>query len=258
LGYIAMADVFIDLEWFRCPEGYRFTTAGDAFPGKNWRKTWPDLDEEVLARNSGVCAPYRPLDQSGGGDLYLIFANIRSKENLWQFVQQFGPISSNFPGDSVSWWLRTAKVFRDLLSLKDRPKQLASFFNATKRRRYIEADIAQGISPPGEIDDSQLSQMVASIDLVAHPVGGMRLRISPDGLLGALWWQLGQKLSGNANFAECRHCGDWFGTGPGTGKHVDAEFCCNEHKVKYFSLQRSNHKGEAKSTSLPRRARRRR
>lgn len=244
-----MADVFIDLEWFRCPEGYRFTTAGDAFPGKNWRKTWPDLDEEVLARNSGVCAPYRPLDQSGGGDLYLIFANIRSKENLWQFVQQFGPISSNFPGDSVSWWLRTAKVFRDLLSLKDRPKQLASFFNTTELRIY---------------------PMVGSIDLVADPVKGVRLRISADGLLGALWWQLGQKLSGNANFAECRHCGDWFGTGPGTGKHVDAEFCCNEHKVKYFSLQRSKHKGEAKSgptdegwsrdsnTSLRRRARRRR
>ncbi len=232
-----MADVFIDLEWFRDPEGYRFTTAADAYPGKNWRKTWPDADEELIARNSGVWAPYRPLDQSGGGDLYLIFANIRSKENLWQFVQQFGPITSDFPGHSVSWALRQAKVFRDLLSIKDRPKQLASFFNATELRIY---------------------PMVGSIDLIADSVKGVRLRISADGLLGALWWQLGQKLSGNANFAECRHCGDWFGTGPGTGKHVDAEFCCNEHKVKYFSLQRSKHKGAAKSTSLPRRARRRR
>jgi hypothetical protein len=223
-----MANVFfIDLEWFRCPEGYRLTTAADVFPGKNWRKTWPDVDEEVIARNSGVWAPYRPLDQSGGGDLYLIFANIRSKESLWQFVQQFGPITSSV-GDSVSWALRQAKVFRDLLSLKDRPKQLASFFNPTVRRIY---------------------PFVGTIDLVADPVKGVRLRISPDQLLGALWWQLGQKLSGNANFAECRHCGDWFGTGPGTGKHVDAEFCCNEHKVKYFSLQRSKHKGKAKSTS---------
>jgi hypothetical protein len=233
-----MADVvFIDLEWFRCPDGYRFTTAAEAYPGKNWRKTWPDVDEEVIARNSPVWAPYRPLDQSGGGDLYLIFANMRSKESLWQFVQQFGPITSNFPGDSVSWALRQAKVFRDLLSIKDRPKQLASFFNATELRIY---------------------PMVGSIDLVADHARGVRLRISADQLLGALWWQLGQKLSGNVNFAECRHCGGWFGTGPGTGKHVDAEFCCNEHKVKYFSLQRSKHKGEAKTTSLPRRARQRR
>src|SRR6267378_923907 len=116
-----MANVLIDLEWFRCPEGYRFTTHAEAFPGENW----PDADEEVIARNSLVWAPYRPLDQSGGGDLYLIFANIRSKESLWQFVQQFGPITSSW-GDRIPWVLREAKLFRDLLSLKDRPKKLAS------------------------------------------------------------------------------------------------------------------------------------
>jgi hypothetical protein len=195
----------------------------------------------VIARNSLDRAPYRPLEQSGAGDLYLIYANIRSAESLLQFVQRFGPLTSSW-GDLVPWALRQAKFFRNLLSLKDRPKQLASFFNATKRRRYIEAEIAQGFSPRGEIDDSQLSEMVGSIDLVAHPVKGVRLRISPDQLIGALWWQLGQNLSGNVNFAECRHCGHWFETGPGTGTHVDAEFCCNEHKVKYFSLQRTKRK----------------
>ena len=41
---------------------------------------------------------------------------------------------------------------------------------------------------------------------------------------------------------QCRHCGEWFEAGPGTRLRADAEFCCGEHKVRHFSLQRSRRK----------------
>jgi hypothetical protein len=89
------------------------------------------------------------------------------------------------------------------------------------------------------LEEADLKERIGITYLVADPKKGVRLLISPETLIGALWWQLGQSLSGNVGFAECRQCGHWFETGPGTGKHVDAEFCCNEHKIRYFSLARS-------------------
>ena len=37
----------------------------------------------------------------------------------------------------------------------------------------------------------------------------------------------------------CRHCGEMFASGAGTGRRGDAVFCSNEHKIRYYSLQRS-------------------
>jgi hypothetical protein len=97
-----------------------------------------------------------------------------------------------------------------------------------------------GISMSKDVlEQTDLKERVGIAYLVADPKRGMRLQISPETLISALWSQLGQSLAGKVGFSECRHCGNWFETGPGTGKHVDAEFCCNDHKVRYFSLARS-------------------
>jgi hypothetical protein len=228
-----MANFFIDFEWFRCLDGYRFTSYPAAFPGQNWTD-----HSEMVARNSWERSPYRPFDEPGGGDLYLIFAHVRTTEGLMEFIQRFGPLTTAF-GEPIPWALRRAKFFRDLLKFNHRPKQLASFFNATKRKWAIASNESQGITDYGEIKEEDFKEMIGSIDLLADPIKGVRLRFTPHTLIDAMWWQLGQCLTGNISFGECRHCGRWFETGPGTGKHVDAEFCCNQHKVRYFSLARS-------------------
>jgi len=38
---------------------------------------------------------------------------------------------------------------------------------------------------------------------------------------------------------ECAHCGNFFKAGAGTGRRIDASFCCDEHRVRYHSLKRS-------------------
>ena len=88
------------------------------------------------------------------------------------------------------------------------------------------------------------NELVGMADIVADAKRGIQLRITTDTLIGGLWWQLAQKLSGETNIQRCRYCSAPFETGPGTGRHVDAAFCSNEHKVRFFSLARSKrHKG---------------
>ena len=36
----------------------------------------------------------------------------------------------------------------------------------------------------------------------------------------------------------CPHCGDAFVVGFGTGRRIDTQFCCNEHKVAFFNAAR--------------------
>jgi hypothetical protein len=223
-----MAGLLIDFEWFRCPQGYRLEK--EEISEGRWTP-------ETIMVGSPERAPYRPLDTPGGGDIYLIFANLRSREGLLQFVQRFGPLTE-YIADSVPDLLRTASLFRDLMSLRKEPKRQAAIFNAGLRERYKD-DAYEPRTFEDFLEARDLRQRAGTTYLVADPKRGVRLLISPQTLMSALWWQLGRSLSGDISFGECRHCGHLFETGPGTGKHVDAEFCCDQHKVRYFSLARS-------------------
>ena len=175
--------------------------------------------------------------------------------------------------------MRQAKLFRELLLRQRRPKALARFFLAELRaadaRSHKEAyeraeeaapdtieadptwpsipwafdvtiDARKGLRlrlkspPPGiKTNDPWLDIQIGEIDLVADANKGLRLRLKTDSLKSALWWQLGQKLSGNAIIRECRQCDKLFEVGRNTGRRSDATFCCNEHSVRFHSLRRS-------------------
>lgn len=137
-------------------------------------------------------------------------------------------------------------MFRVLLSNKKRPRKLASVFNSQVRAGLLAADkeVAKtvgeiSVPPRRNAQLGEFNRFVGTVDLVSDPVKGMRLRITTETFIGALWIQLGLKLSGAAVFRECRHCGGWFEAGAGTGRRADAEFCSNEHKIRFFSLNRT-------------------
>jgi hypothetical protein len=226
-----MSNVFIDFEWSKCPDGYRLSHRKE-------KVTNSDEDVEVVAPNSLKRIYYRPFDEPGGDDLYLMFSKVRSAKSFLEFTQNFG-LLAHYSVDRVPQALRCAKFFCDLLSYKNRPKQLAAFFKSAQQQRDIEvmAYDKAGVRPPA--GSFLWFESVANIEVVVDPATGLRLQVSCGSLETALWWQLCQALAGNVNFAACRHCGNWFKTGPGTGKHVDAEFCCEQHKIRHFSLARS-------------------
>jgi hypothetical protein len=240
LSVTSMAIVSIELETYRCPKGYRIVRAAEIARANGVDPhTYPD--EDWIVPNGSERASFRPLDKN---DMVCVaFAGVRTPERLLEFITLYGSLTGSSPqwGDSIPGCLGTSRRFYDLLSCKEKgPKKLASVFNSQRReieaRSYREA--GEPLAP--DHDFGVLSLLLGTVDLVADPVRGVHLRVKTDALIGALWWQLVQKLSGGTSIRTCRHCSALFETGPGTGKHIDATFCCDAHKVKYFSAARTH------------------
>jgi hypothetical protein len=235
-----VAALTIDLNWFRCPHGYRLVHARQAALEVGDRpETYPDEDWIVPASSERVF--YRPLDKYDM--LYMAFAKLGTPEKLLEFINLYGPLTRTSPGrgDSIVGRLKSSRRFLDLLSSKKYgPKKLASRFNSHVRESIADGYEKAAKEPlPKDYDFGTLNVLVGTADIVADPRRGIQLRTTTDTLLGGLWWQLAQKLSGETTIQSCRYCSTPFETGPGTGRHFDATFCCDEHKVRFFSLARS-------------------
>jgi hypothetical protein len=236
-----MTALKIELDWYRCPQGYRFARASDvARACGDDPRTY--ADEDWIVPNGNERVYYRPFDKN---DMICVaFAKLRTPESVREFISLYGSLIGSSPqwGDSVAACLRLSQRFYDLLSCKEKGRRrLATVFNSQVRESHIRGykrDV--GTSPPKDYNFGTLNQLIGTADIVPDPERGIQLRITTDSLIGGLWWQLANKLSGAINIRICRHCSAPFEAGPGTGRHVDANFCCDEHKVKYFSLARTN------------------
>jgi hypothetical protein len=227
------SDVLKDFEWHRDRKGYRLTRDPDriALHGRVPRRK--SLIGLIIVPNGGHSdsIKYRPF--AGGGDLWKAFASVKSPEGLVRFVNDHGSLETDhsrsppnpkmfvFRGESVRFILDCAKMFRELLRLKAQgdPRKLASYFESNR---------------PAHL---KFGGVIGRVELVVDPLTGLRLKMRPPNLLGALWCQLGLKLS-KATLRTCRACGEVFEVGAGTGLRADAEFCCREHKVEYFNHRR--------------------
>jgi hypothetical protein len=268
-----MTEFLIDFTWHRDPKGYRMVD----FNSLNlaWRLPQDDPWRCIvpLGRRRGLIK-YQPF--ASRGDLCFVFAQVSGPDQLLRFINNYGPLNDYYsrlgnapdweygennsvlsspnpfayitstgissywkcedgaeipadfiPGDPVPDCLRAGAAFRELLRLKERgsPKKLASFFHTSF------FDTANGVFWG--------NHHASMVDFVPDPKIGVRLRLRPPTLLGALWYQLGVKLSGDTSIKTCRHCNKLFETGSGTRLRSDAQFCCNEHKVEYFNRKRS-------------------
>src|SRR6476469_2169509 len=70
-------------------------------------------------------------------------------------------------------------------------------------------------------------------------ISRVRLRLTTESLLGAIWWELNQKSAGETTFRVCRQCGNPFEAGPGGDARADATFCRHECSALLHSLRRS-------------------
>jgi hypothetical protein len=227
------SDVLKDFEWHRDRKGYRLTRDPDLIGLHGRVPPRTSLIGLIIVPNGAHSdsIKYRPF--AGGGDLWKAFASVKSPEELVRFVNDHGPLRTDhspsppnpkmlvFRGESVRSILDCAKMFRELLLLKAQgdPRKLASYFESNRSA------------------DLRFDGVIGRVELVGDPSTGLRLKMRPPNLLGALWCQLGLKLS-NATLRTCRACGKVFEVGAGTRLRADAEFCCRAHKVEYFNRHR--------------------
>jgi hypothetical protein len=225
-----MFDVLIDFEWFRDKKGYRIVPFNSLNARWGQSKGY-DVNWIVPNGSEKDTLTHRPF--VGGGDLCAAFASVRSPEELLRFINVHGlltwgsmrisndPNFKDFPaGEPVPLGLAEAEMFRELLQLQalNSPKRLAAHF---------ESKIA------GFVGGGQ----VGRVEILPDSERGIRLKVTPPTLLGAMWYQLALKLSG-AVLRVCPLCHRVFEVGRGTGLRTDAKFCCTEHKVKFFNRNR--------------------
>jgi hypothetical protein len=201
----------IDFASWRDPSGYRLA------------KPMPDGVLRVVrdGRPNDELVVCRPLD--GTHELYRIYARtVATADDVLAFVQQYGPltVSANTPGDIVELVILHARTMRDLL-------------NAISSQRR------QSLS--GKFDTAPGSTLDAVV-VWDHVKKNLRWELRPRTLLDGLWLQFGQAVTRGAHIRTCAHCGEWFETGAGTGRRLDAKFCCDEHRTAFNSLKRSREK----------------
>jgi hypothetical protein len=220
----------IDLEWFRCPDGYRLVPRGP------FGSHGPPMDRVVAS--SDRTDAYRPFDHFDS--LYKEFAKVKTADDLLGFVKRFGLLEKGpdyeadfytadegelielagvgeYEGNSVPKYLTQARLFREILLRKESgPKSVAAFFRSHK-------EVGLGIG----------------FTLVANPSTGVEFAVTPYDLIQGLKFQLAQSLFGSTIIRACRWCGGLFEAGAGAKVRKDSTFCCREHSVLYHSHKRS-------------------
>jgi hypothetical protein len=225
----------IYLKWARDVTGYELVPATPGRPNASalgalattsaagsWATTLDRIyfgTPMLVVPRGGQAISYEPLDRDG---LYARFAGLRTPEDLLEFMNKFGPLTdagaSVAKGEDVANILNHSKAFRSILSIDDK-------------------ELSKLAALAGE-NGKQISRMDFFI-VEDRASGTLRLQFRPPDLLSALWLQLGQKISRNRPFRECRYCGSWFECGSGTGRRLDAIFCKDDHRVLFNSRKRS-------------------
>jgi hypothetical protein len=246
-----MALLHIDFEWWRDPAGYRMSeTETDpdviyhppnrsplhdlpVLPGQ-WGLAYHPFGIRVLSsadrdrvnpllvcRKGGELSPYRPLDHFGS--LYAKFAKLRSADDVLYFVEGYGPLTKDgldtSKGELVDGVLAHADAMRDLFI-------------------FLSGDRARRAKVISDLQVSPFAELEVTLEL-DPATEDLKLRLCPTSLLDSIWLQAAQELSSGAAVRQCRHCGDWFETGPRTGRRADAKFCSDEHRIAFNSLKRS-------------------
>jgi len=168
---------------------------------------------------------YRPLAVTDS--LFQIFANTATRpEGVLDFVRRFGPLT---------WDGGDPKIGEDVnlvISNAHHMRQLLSYSSGNQKGQYF---------PSSPYQASRSSSIEAQV--IWDPASeGPKWELRPSTLLDALWLQLGQALTAGAQIRQCEHCGNWFEAGRGTGRRLDAKFCCDEHRTAFNSLKRSREK----------------
>ena len=167
-------------------------------------------DSSLIVGKGGSQKLYRPLDEFP--TLFRVFGEIqKTPRGVLSFFEKFGPLThdgkAGGKGEKLSTVIDSAKLMESRLQ------------NITGRQEDIPQNRLQ-------------AHLVTDHD-------GVRLEFRPSRLIDALWFQLGQELSGGGVILRCIHCHKPFRAGPGYSRRADATFCLDEHRIEFNSFKRS-------------------
>jgi len=208
----AMPDLTFDFTWYKDLKGYRLIPAKPLKlrPGRSILDAKvADIQPARIVRNGGALQSYRPFDSFP--NLFQYFINVpRSEKGVLEFVERFGPLTYEGlqrDGDVVP-------------SVIDQAEEMLQVMR-------------------GRIIAMPLNKLNAAV-VTDH--NDMRLKVSPECLLDALWLQLAQAKSGPANFRECLQCHDLFMAGQAYERRADDRFCTDRCRIEHNSLERTRRK----------------
>jgi len=173
-----------------------------------------DITDRVVG-NGGALVPYKPLSKLP--ELFKVFAKIpRTAEGVLNFINTYG----HFTNAGLAH--RTGDMVPAVL---DEAEEISKRLNRLSLNSRLGADI-------------RITTLHASL-VTDRVTGGVELKLTPATLRDALWLQLAQAITEGAKIRKCLHCNEWFRAGPGADRRADAEFCSDEHRKRFNSLQRS-------------------
>ena len=186
-------------------KGYKIIPAKRPSAGASW------LDvpvRDAIARIVGCGGDHRALRLNERPMLYKEFANLKTPDELLEFITEYGPLTSK---NEIWKLLDVAAQMKDIMHKKTTP-------------------------PIWPVADLRAS--------IVTDKGAIAIKVRPARLLDALWLQLGQALSGGAQFRKCERpgCGEWFPVGGKSGRRLVARFCTDKCRIEHNSLERTRKK----------------
>jgi hypothetical protein len=102
---------------------------------------------------------------------------------------------------------------------------------------FIALEVNKRLSPSVVMEPEQEPPTCRVTPSLALLTGNrLQIRITPDNLLGALWWQCAQAIDGHRSYRRCDQCGTWFEVAPQAEKR-NRLFCSDACRVKAYRLR---------------------
>jgi hypothetical protein len=189
-----------EFTWSRDPDGYRLLETS-----------------ERVVRSGKRLETYKPLELHE--NLFGEFASIRqTADGVLNFVKKFGPLTlegtHSAEGEEVAAVIEAAQTISRLLLAKERKQIPSDLLSSRPRAVRLKVHLVDPASH-------------------RHP-----FTLVPETLLDAIWLQLADALSVNAEIHQCLQCEMWFPAGRGFGRRQDAKFCSAEHRILFNNQKR--------------------
>ena len=197
----------IDLEWWRCADGYELHGMG-------------------IESKSGRFEPYRPLSEFPA--LFDIFARKPpTAKGMLSFCNQFGALGSVI--DSSPPLVRPAKTGE----LIDRSLEL----HAQMRSAVLFYELDRVPVAVARCNSCGLAK--AGIHLREVSGGAIGIALVPGSLIQGLWIQFALHIASGNHLFRCEHCGTPFVVGTRTGRRNTSKYCSNACKVAAFKVRKA-------------------